>query len=364
MDAITFVELQYRWLFAVAPPFVLAVWVWVWHKSRTARNRFMPRSQRVFDEPTRFSKTAILAFMDLALVSCIIAALMHPERSIIVMESVREHSATVIAVDISSSMKAEAGYFGQDGRIGAVKSALRELMTAPADATSKFGETLGKILSFLRGPSSIGDTRLMEGQRIGVVTFAGRAMNEMPPTPRHGTILSVFRLLTTVSDPQDDGTNFPGALEESLLCFLKDDKVKTIIMFTDGEEEEGKTLPIDPELNKIVQAGIKIFPIVVGHERAPVPGKENVFTEPSLALPEYLAGQTGGKVFRFDERGKLYPMLAEIFSRVDEASQEPVEKRENLQRYFAALFLIMFTLRTLLAYLMPGEKSQQPLRTS
>ena len=192
MHTMTFTEMQYRWLFAVALPFVLIACGWVWYKSRSARDRFMPTRQRIFDEPARLLSICALACCDFVLISCIIAGLMHPERRIIVREPVREHTATVIAVDISSSMKAEAGYFGDGGRVGAVKKALRELMMASESSSDLTGGMFGEVMAFLKG-SAVSQRRLMEGQRIGIVTFGGRAMNEMPLTARHGTILSVLK---------------------------------------------------------------------------------------------------------------------------------------------------------------------------
>lgn len=349
---ITFRNPQYGWLLAAILPLVSLWWAWIWHKSRQACDTYMPPEQRIFEQPSRGVQHIFLGLCFLGMMTFAIVGIMHPEREITVQEPVYQHALTVCVFDTSSSIKSEAGYFGEGGRLGAIKQSFMELLSAEEPVANPV-EGFKRAFSYISGTPP--KERVMEGQRIGMVTFAGLARIIMKPMTRQETLLSNVRLLEPVPAGGDDGTNFPAAIEEALLLYKKEDVVRVMIFFTDGDEEEGRALPVDAVLQKAKAMGVKIFPIVVGHERAPVPGRDNDFSKPGMTLPRRMADVTGGAVFRFDERGKLYGYLKQVFAQVMEASREPVKKRQNLQFWCVFGVITGFVLATLARYLMGGQ---------
>ncbi len=117
---------------------------------------------------------------------------------------------------------------------------------------------------------------LLQGERVGLVAFAGTAFLQCPLTLDHGAL----RLFLSVLGPDYlpvGGTDLALALETSLAAFdHKDPGDKFILLLTDGEA----TTPAarDKALQAVKEAaakGVRIFTIGVGSEQgAPVPAKE------------------------------------------------------------------------------------------
>ncbi len=117
---------------------------------------------------------------------------------------------------------------------------------------------------------------LLQGERVGLVAFAGTAFLQCPLTLDHGAL----RLFLSVLGPDYlpvGGTDLTLALETAMAAFdHKDPGDKFILLLTDGEATT-------PEArDKVLQAakdaaakGVRIFTIGVGSEQgAPVPAKE------------------------------------------------------------------------------------------
>jgi hypothetical protein len=354
---ISFAAQHYAWLFLSVLPLLLFHYL-LWRWRRKADDKFMPPERRIHDRVASRMAAVVLAVSDVILVAILVAGMMRPELRSTEYKPIFENITTVIACDVSPSMKAEGGYFGEGGRLGAVKTAFTDLLAANKR------QTLRRLPGFLTGETaSVG--RVLEGQRIGLVGFAGEAFTLMPPTTKHSQLVRAMRHLST-DTPTVSGTNFEAAIEESLLLFMPEDKVRVIILLTDGEEEEGKSIPIDAILEEAAKAKAVIFTVVVGHERALIPGTE-IWTEPAAidadaqggiksgSVPEKLAQRTGGVCRRFKDREQLYGILAEIFSKAAETAKEPVEKRTNLQPWLAAVFVLLAVIRLFMQYAFKGE---------
>ncbi|HPA35953.1 MAG TPA: VWA domain-containing protein [Chitinophagales bacterium] len=101
----------------------------------------------------------------------------------------------------------------------------------------------------------------LDGDRVGLVIFAGNAYVQMPLTVDYSSLLLYLRSVNTNSVPTQ-GTVITEALEQSERCFKEEDKKhKAIIVITDGEDHEENAIS---KAEEIAADGTKIFTIGVG----------------------------------------------------------------------------------------------------
>lgn len=137
---------------------------------------------------------------------------------------------------------------------------------------------------------------MLEGDRAGLVAFAGTAFVQCPLTLDY----SAFHMFMNALGPDYlplGGTDIAGAIEAALDGFSeKEDTEKALIIITDGESTGGDPLEAAKEAKK---RGVKIFCIGVGSDDGiPVPDSE------------------GG--FKKDNQGKI------ILTRIDEKSLKDI----------------------------------------
>lgn len=162
---------------------------------------------------------------------------------------------------------------------------------------------------------------------IGLVTFAGHADGETPPTLDHAFLVARLNQSQIVSQRSEDGTAIGDAIALAVeklnaLDTRQQEKVKSkvIILLTDGENNAGKLEPIQAaELAETL--GIKVYTIGVGTKgQAPVPVID-VFGRQTLqymsvnideATLTKVAETTGGKYFRATDTDSLKKIYAEI----------------------------------------------------
>jgi Ca-activated chloride channel family protein len=165
----------------------------------------------------------------------------------------------MIAVDVSRSMLAE------DIKPSRLERARRE------------------VLDFLR---------VIEGDRAGLVAFAGAAFVQCPLTLDYGALIMFLGALGTDLIPVP-GTDLGASLESALSSFdFKSETDKVILLITDGEDNEKRGLEA---ARKAARKGVKIFVFGMGEAAGgPIPA----------------GGNKGG--FEKDKEGKL------ILSKLDE----------------------------------------------
>ena len=155
----------------------------------------------------------------------------------------------------------------------------------------------GKLPRLERAKREIADLlRLLEGDRIGLVAFAGTAFLECPLTLDYGAAELFLDAIDTDLIPVK-GTAIGEALNTSIEAFEEGpDRSRAIILITDGEDHQGEALQIAEMAG---EKGIRIFPIGIGRdEGAPIP-------------------QPGGG-FRRDRSGEI------ILSRLDEPTLQRI----------------------------------------
>lgn len=109
----------------------------------------------------------------------------------------------------------------------------------------------------------------LEGNRMGLVAFAGESFVECPLTTDTATLRLFLDSLDTSSIPVP-GTAIGKAIKTSVTAFSASKaKTKAAILVTDGENLEGG---LEDAVEEAVKAGIVIFPVGVGSETgAPAP---------------------------------------------------------------------------------------------
>lgn len=158
-------------------------------------------------------------------------------------------------------------------------------------------ETGGKLTRLERAKREITDLlRMMEGDRVALVAFAGSAFLECPLTLDYGAAEVFLDAIDTDLIPVK-GTAIDEAIETSLKAFEGGgNKSQAIILITDGEDHTGRALEM-AERAKV--AGVRIFTIGIGRdEGAPIP------------MP--------GGGFRRDRRGEM------ILSKLDEPTLQKI----------------------------------------
>ncbi len=101
----------------------------------------------------------------------------------------------------------------------------------------------------------------LNGDRIGLVAFAGTAFLQCPLTIDYNGFLLALEDLNTATIPRG-GTSIASAIKEAMDVFKSPEKkYKVLVVITDGEEFEGDALNMALEAAKL---GIKIYCVGVG----------------------------------------------------------------------------------------------------
>ena len=179
----------------------------------------------------------------------------------------RQGVDVIVALDVSDSMLVEDVEGG--GRLSRIERAKREIVDL---------------------------LRLMEGDRIGLVAFAGTAFVECPLTLDYSAAEVFLDAIDTDLIPVK-GTALGKALRTSLSAFEGSSQPsQAIILITDGEDHTGQALAAAEEAKS---AGVRIFPIGIGRdEGAPIPAP--------------------GGGFRRDRRGEI------VLSKLDEPTLQKI----------------------------------------
>jgi Ca-activated chloride channel family protein len=109
----------------------------------------------------------------------------------------------------------------------------------------------------------------LEGDRVGMIVFAGNAYPQMPITADYSAAKLFVRTITTSMIPTQ-GTAIGDAIDLSREMFDSgSDKNKALVIITDGEDHEGN---LSTALATAVDQGITIYTVGVGSSKGgPIP---------------------------------------------------------------------------------------------
>ncbi|MBF0254315.1 MAG: VWA domain-containing protein [Candidatus Omnitrophica bacterium] len=321
------------WMLALIP--ALAVFVVF---ARRARQRALERFtgsalsevlSRAVSRPRRRLKTLIL----LAALAMTVAALAQPKWGYEWQEVKRRGLDIIVALDVSKSMLAE------DVKPNRLEAAQREVKSL---------------------------INRLQGDRIGIVAFAGTSFLSCPLTLDYGT----SKLFVDHLDPDIiplGGTDIGGAIRTATAAFEGHEKKhRVLFLITDGEDHSASA---ETAAREAKDQGIVIFPIGIGkREGSPIPetladgqtgyvkdrSGQVVLSKRDDVLLQKIALKTGGKMgligggsFPLDE------MYDDEVSKMEKRELESVRQKRYENRF--QIFLII-ALLLLVAEAMISER--------
>jgi Ca-activated chloride channel homolog len=157
-------------------------------------------------------------------------------------------------------------------------------------------------------------TEILEGDRIGLIAFAGEAFVLCPLTLDYGGARMALDAVDVGVIPQE-GTNVVAAINHAVNSFVQGErKYKVLILITDGENWEGDPLEA---ARAAAQAGVKIYCVGIG----------SLSGEP---IPEY--DEQGRQVGFYKYKGTDEPVM----TRLDEKTLQKIALATDGVYYRAA----------------------------
>jgi Ca-activated chloride channel family protein len=152
----------------------------------------------------------------------------------------------------------------------------------------------------------------LQGDRIGVVAFAGTAFVQCPLTLDHGAARMFLDILNTRVIPAP-GTDIGAAIRAAIKAFnQKEKKYKALVLLTDGEDHQGDWKTAAEEAR---DAGVQVYCIGIGTSSGqPIPMHDE-------------QGTTSG--YKKDENGEV------VVSRLDENTLQEIAGTTGGKYYFA-----------------------------
>lgn len=215
------------WLWLVVG--LAAFWVWAFRSRRRSFTRLIdaavvPSLTGSVDWAARRRKAAGLT----AAVVCLVLALAGPQWGFHWEEVKRRGVDVVLALDVSKSMLAQDI---KPNRLERAKLAIQELIP------------------------------LLQGDRIGLVVFAGTSFLQCPLTVDYGAFMLTLADASTDAIPRG-GTALGEAIRTALRAFeLSSSESRAIVLITDGEDHEGDAVAA---ARAAAHAGVKLFAVGIG----------------------------------------------------------------------------------------------------
>lgn len=191
-----------------------------------------------------------------------------------------------------------------------------------------------------------------QGDRIGLVVFAGEAFTQTPLTTDQTSLQTLLGRLR--SGVVEDGTAIGNGLATAVNRLRESDsKSKVIILLTDGVNNRGQIAPLTvADIAK--EQGIKVYTIGVGRNgTAPYPvfdnrGREAYTVDMKVEIDEKILGEiaekTGGEYFRATDKTSL----ARIYEQINSMEKSKIEKVELTHTNEEYLIYVLWAITLLL----------------
>ena len=155
------------------------------------------------------------------------------------------------------------------------------------------------------------------GNRMGIVTFAGKSFPQAELTDDFQALKFVLSHWVTPASAPAEGSNIVKALSEAVDLFENDDRKKIVLLFSDGGHIRQNNL--DESLAEIWTKGISVFSVGLGSpEGSRIPVYENdkfkewfrlngeeVVTRLNEEILENISQATKGRYFRIESGNEL-----------------------------------------------------------
>jgi Ca-activated chloride channel family protein len=217
------------------PVFILLFLLYrIWRKRALKRYGEMQVITRLMPE-TSDIRPALKLILLLIAYTFLVIGLANPQIGSRLEKVQRKGADLMIALDVSNSMLA------QDIR---------------PDRLTRSIQAISKLIDKL------------EGDRIGIVVFAGKAYMQLPITTDYAAAKMFLSTINTRMVPTQ-GTAIAEAIEMASGAFRQDDRSKALIIITDGEDHEGDAVAA---ATTAAENGIRIYSIGMGSPNgSPVP---------------------------------------------------------------------------------------------
>ncbi len=258
------------WLLFLVPVLIVPAYIWCFYKKQRALKFFADMDLLgKLNQQRSIGKQVLKAVMLIGAFVFIVIALTEPAWNPKPVEVKRQGRDVVILLDVSRSMLAEDI---KPSRLERAKLAIKDLLS------------------------------VLDGDRIGIVTFAGSATVKSPLTNNYGFAQMVLeRDVTTESTPVG-GTNLGDAIRKVTREIFDEsgNKYADLIIISDGEENEN-TFPVEAA-RQANEKGIRIIAVGLGSQ------------SPGARIPIYSNGSKSFLKYEGQEVwSKLDPkMLAEV----------------------------------------------------
>ena len=204
----------------------------------------------------------------------------------------------------------------------------------------------------------------LEGDRIGLICFAGIAFVQCPLTLDYNAANLFLNDIDTQIIPQP-GTAIGSAISLARQSFVSQEmKYKVLILITDGEDHEGDPVAVAKEATK---DGIVIYTIGIGSQQgAPIPEYDSygnrvgykkdrsgqvVTSKMDMLTLEKIAFETGGKYY-ISSSGESE--LEKIYQEISQMEEKELSSRQYTQfedrfQIFLVIGLVFLIFETLLS---------------
>ncbi len=317
---------QFFYLYLLVPGLIL-FWIWAAHRRKKLLRRIgdpelVTRLTASVSGRKRFWKTVLLLWV----IVFLIFALADPQIGTKLERVKRKGVDIFIALDVSKSMLAE---------------------DVPPNRLAKAKHEISNFIDRL------------EGDRIGLICFAGIAFVQCPLTLDYSAAKLFLDDIDTDIIPQP-GTNIAAAINIARKSFVtKELKHKVLVVITDGESHQGDPVGAAKEAAK---EGIVIYTIGIGSPQgAPIPVFDRfgnrvgykkdasgkiVTTKLDVLTLEKIAFETGGKYYISStgeaELNKIYDQISKM-EKKELASRQFSQFEDRFQIFlFLALLLLVF----------------------
>ncbi len=324
---------QYPWLLhgLWGVPALIVFFVYVFRHKETLMRRFgqleiIKKMMPGYNKKRAVWKAVLFIFTYIFL----IIAMADPQIGTRLEEVKREGVDIIVALDVSLSMKAE---------------------DISPNRLEKAKHEISKLID------------LLEGDRIGLLAFAGIAHVHCPLTLDYSAAKLFLRMMDTDLIPQP-GTAIGDAIKKSMAGFNeKERKYKVLILITDGEDHGTDPIKMAEEA---AQQGIRIYTIGIGSTQGvPIPlydqyGNKRGFkkdrsgnvvtTKLDVTTLQKIAYITDGKYY-ISTAGETE--LEEIYDEIKQLEKKELKSRHFAQyedrfQIFIALALVLLTIETFL----------------
>jgi Ca-activated chloride channel family protein len=244
---------------------VVGVLIWLELRARGALSAFLsPVMQRRLSAQASVGRTALRLGLVLAALIAGVFGLMRPQahgQTETVLAS--GASADVMFVlDVSRSMLAEDA---APNRLARAKAEIAQLVSQ------------------------------LDGERVGLIAFAGRAVPVCPLTPDHSFFNTVLGTVDTTSAGRG-GSRVGQAIKTALRAFPPGEGAKLIVLITDGDDQD----PYTQEAAKAARdAGVKIVAVGLGSEQ----GSTITLTDPKTGAKTTLQYEGKPVISKLDGAG-------------------------------------------------------------